>query len=156
MFSRKTRRNRIHHGGAMTDLRSKIRDKLRALTLASIATVTEDGKPWSRYVVVRGDEDLNIWFATFKGSRKTQHIHHTDEVHLNLGVTDMQTAASWIQVQGRAQILADAETKRAVWYSMLEPIFSGPEDPNFVVCKVTPYRIEYYTMNRRQPEVWEA
>ena len=140
----------------MNDLRNKIHSKMRTLTLASVATVTADGKPWCRYVVVKGDEDLNIWFATFKGSRKTQHIQQLDEVHLNLGVADMQTAASWIQIQGRAQILDDAETKRTVWYSMLEPIFNGPDDPNYVVCKVTPYRIEYYTMNRRQPEVWEA
>ena len=43
-----------------------------------------------------------------------------------------------------------------VWYDLLGSIFSGPDDPNFVVCKVTPDRIEYYTMNVPKPEIWQA
>lgn len=140
----------------MNDLKQKILDKMSELTLASFATVTEDGKPWARYVVVKADENLNIWFATFKSSRKVGQIFANPHVYLLLGVDDLPKAASWIQVQGRAEILEDAETKKNVWYNMLEPMFSGPDDPNYVVCKVTPSRIEYYVMNRQQPEVWEA
>ena len=140
----------------MDDLKTKILDKMKELTLASFATVTEDGKPWVRYVVVKADENLNIWFATFKSSRKTRQISANPEVHLVLGVSDLPAAASWVQVQGRAEMLEDSETKNAVWYSMLEPMFTGPDDPNYIVCKVTPYRIEYYTMNRRTPDIWEA
>ncbi|KPJ77315.1 MAG: hypothetical protein AMJ54_08390 [Deltaproteobacteria bacterium SG8_13] len=140
----------------MDQLKKKILDKMRGLTLASFATVAEDGKPWVRYVVVKADENMDIWFATFKTSRKVRQISAKPDVHLLLGVTDLPAAASWIQIQGRAEILDDAETKNAVWYSMLEPMFSGPDDPNYTVCKVTPSRIEYYAMNRQQPEVWEA
>ena len=140
----------------MDELHKKILEKMRELTLASFATTTRDGKPWVRYVVVKADENMNIWFATFKSSRKVDQISANPDVHLLLGVTDLPTAASWIQVQGRAEILEDAETKNAVWYNMLEPMFTGPDDPNYAVCKVTPQRIEYYTMNRQQPEVWEA
>ena len=140
----------------MEDLKQQILDKMKDLTLASFATVTEDGKPWVRYVVVKADENLNIWFATFKSSRKVRQISANQDVHLLLGVTDLATAASWIQIQGRAEILEDAKTKNAFWYNMLEPMFSGPDDPNYTVCRVRPYRIEYYVMNRQQPKVWEA
>jgi len=140
----------------MDELKKKILDKMKDLTLASLATVTEDGKPWARYVVVKADENMNIWFATFKTSRKVRQISDNPDVHLLLGVTDLPKAASWVQIQGRAEILDDAKTKNAVWYNMLEPMFSGPDDPNYRVCKVTPYRIEYFAMNRQQPEVWEA
>ena len=140
----------------MNDLKEKILDKMKELTLASFATVTEEGKPWVRYVVVKTDEDMNIWFATFKTSRKVRQISANPEVHFVLGVTDLPAAASWIQIQGKAEIFVDAETKETFWYSMLEPMFSGPDDPNYVVCKTVPYRIEYFTMNRQQPEVWEA
>ena len=125
-------------------------------TLASFATVTEDGKPWTRYVVVKADEELNIWFATFLNSRKVLQIAKNPEVHLTLGVNDPQTAVSWLQVQGKAELLEDAETKNAVWYDMLNSIFNGPDDPNYVVCKITPYRIEYYMMNMPKPEIWEG
>jgi general stress protein 26 len=140
----------------MSDIKDKILAKMKDHTLASFATISTDNQPWVRYVVVKTDDQLNIWFATFKRSRKIEHIARNPEVHLVLGVADMTTAVSWIQVQGRAEILEDAESKKAVWYNMLEPIFKGPDDPDYVVCKVNPYRIEYYTMNQRNPEVWEA
>ena len=137
-------------------LTEKIFEKMKEHTLASFATVTEDGKPWTRYVVVKGDEQLNIWFATFLNSRKTLQIAKNPEVHLTLGVSDSQTAVSWLQVQGRAEFLQDAETKNAVWFDQLGSIFSGRDDPNYVVCKVKPYRIEYFMMNMPKPEIWEG
>jgi general stress protein 26 len=140
----------------MSDLKEKILEKMKTHTLASFATVTEAHKPWTRYVVVSADDQMNIWFATFKGSRKVSQIADNPEVHLTLGVDDLQDAISWLQVEGRAEILEDAESKRTVWYDMLEPIFTGPDDPNYVVCKVAPYRIEYYTMNKKNPDVWQA
>ena len=140
----------------MSELNHKIIQKMNEHTLASFATITEDGKPWTRYVVVKADDQMNIWFGTFKNSRKINHITKNPEVHLVLGVTDPQTAVSWLQIQGRAEIFEDAKTKNAVWYDLLGSIFSGPEDPNYVVCKVTPNRIEYYTMNMPKPEIWQT
>ena len=140
----------------MSELKEKIISTMKQHTLAALATVTADNQPWTRYVVVRADDQMDIWFATFKGSRKVAQIVRNPEVHLVLGVTDMKSAVSWIQVQGKAEILEDHQSKKAVWYDMLEPVFKGPEDPSYVVCKVRPYRIEYYTMNKRKPEIWEA
>ena len=140
----------------MSALKEKILEKMKEHTLASFATVTEEGKPWTRYVVVKADEDLNIWFATFLNSRKTLQIAKNPEVHLTLGVNDPQTAVSWLQVQGRAQLFDDAKTRNTIWYDMLGSIFTGPDDPNYVVCKVTPYRIEHYMMNMPKPEIWEG
>lgn len=54
----------------MSDLKEKIASLMSAPTLAAFATVTEDNRPWVRYVVVFADDDLNIFFATFVGSRK--------------------------------------------------------------------------------------
>ena len=140
----------------MSDLKDKIFEKMKEHTLASFATVTEDGNPWTRYVVIKADEQLNIWFATFVNSRKTLQVANNPEVHLTLGVSDPQTAVSWLQVQGRAEWLTDAATKNAVWFDHLSSIFNGPDDPNYVVCKVKPYRIEYLMMNMPTPEIWQG
>jgi general stress protein 26 len=141
----------------MTELKQKILAKMKQPNLSTFATVTEEGKPWVRYVVTMADDDLNVWFATFAASRKVGQVAANPEVHLTLGVTELETAASYVQVQGTAQILTDADTKKAIWYDHLANIFSGPEDPNYVVCKVTPYRIEFNTMTPGVgPEVWEA
>lgn len=72
-------------------------------------------------------------------------------MRLNLGVSDLQTAESRVQVPGKAETLDSPAIKKAEWYSHLENIFSGPEDPNYVVCTVVPYRIEYATMQAKTP-----
>jgi general stress protein 26 len=137
-------------------LKEKILAKLTGPTLCALATVAEGGKPWVRYVTPFADEHLTIWMATFANSRKVGQMRKNPEVHLTTGVRDMQTAESYLQIQARAEILADAETKKAVWSDYLANIFSGPDDVNYVVCKITPYRIEYQSMGPAPTEVWEA
>jgi general stress protein 26 len=139
----------------MSELKKKILAKIDRPTLSALATITEDGKPWVRYVTPMADENLNIWMATFAQSRKVGQIAKNPEVHLTVGVTTMETAESYLQVQGRAEILNDDATKKAVWNDHLKGIFSGPDDPNYCVCKITPYRIEYQGMGPVPPEVWE-
>ena len=39
----------------MSDLKSKILEKMKTHTLASFATVTDARKPWTRYVVIRSN-----------------------------------------------------------------------------------------------------
>jgi general stress protein 26 len=141
----------------MAELKKKILAKMRGVTLCALATVTENGKPWVRYVTPpRMDDDMIIWIATFANSRKVKQIEKNPEVHLTTGVTSLETAESYLQIQARAEILTDGKTKKAVWFDHLQGIFSGPDDPNYCVCKVTPYRIEYHTMGPVPPEVWEA
>ena len=74
----------------MSALKEKIFEKMNEHTLASFATVTEDGKPWTHYIVVKADEELNIWFATFLNSRKALQITKNPEVHLTLGVNSLE------------------------------------------------------------------
>jgi len=140
----------------MSDLKKKIQAKIATPQLSALATITEDGKPWVRYVTPMMDHNMTIWMATFAGSRKVPHIKKNPEVHLTVGVTSMETAESYLQIQGRAEILTDVATKEAVWGDHLKGIFTGPDDPNYNVVKITPYRIEYQGMGMVPPEVWEA
>ncbi len=46
----------------MTDLKQKLAEKMRGVNLWSLATVTQDHRPWVRYVVpTRIDDDLTVW-----------------------------------------------------------------------------------------------
>ena len=138
------------------ELKKKILAKLTGPTLCALATLTEDCKPWVRYVTPFADENLTLWMATFLGSRKVAQIKKNPEVHLTTGVATLETAESYLQIQGRAEILTDEATRKTVWFDQLRNIFSGPDDPNYAVCKITPYRIEYQSMGMVPPEVWEA
>jgi general stress protein 26 len=140
---------------ANQDLKQKIMAKLSGPTLCALGTLTEDGKPWVRYVTPFADENLTIWMATFINSRKVGQIKKNPEVHLTTGVATMETAESYLQIQGKAEILTDQVTKKAVWNDYLKEIFTGPDDPNYVVCKITPYRIEFQGRGMVPPEIWE-
>ncbi len=141
----------------MDSLKSKIQSLMATPTLASFATITDKGNPWVRYVVVKSDEALNIYFATFAGSRKVAQIAANNSVHLTLGGGNPANPAPYLQVAGRAAILTDAASKKAVWYDHLENVFNGPDDPNYHVCQITPQRIEYTVPGPgNQPEVWEG
>ena len=141
----------------MSALKEKILAKMNEPTMAVFATTTEDGKPWARYVVVFADQDLTIWFATFTASRKIGQIEKNPEVHLTLGAVDPMNSESYLQIQGKAEILTDAETKQAIWYEHLQNVFAGPEDPAYCVCKVVPYQIEFTVAKPgHPPEIWTA
>jgi general stress protein 26 len=139
----------------MSELKQKILSKFQGPTLSALSTIMEDGKPWVRYVTPFADENLTFWMATFIHSRKVDQIRNNPEVHITTGVVDPQTADYYLQIQGRAEVLTDEETKKRVWFDELNGIFSGPGDPNYCVCKITPYRVEIQEMGMNPPEVLE-
>lgn len=138
----------------MSTLKEKILDIVSQPHLAGFATITADGKPWVRYVVAHGDDNLTLRFATDKRSRKVAHIQKTPEVHLNAGVTDPANARTYVQIQGTAQFVTDQGERNAFWHDDLKKYFSGPADPNYGIVMVTACRIELYTMGTLEPEVW--
>ncbi len=139
----------------MSNINDKIKAVVQSHQLASLATITEDGKPWTRYVMVTGKDDLKISIATAIKSRKIGQIQKNPAVHLNFGVTSIQSAECYVQVEGDAEVKTDATTLEANWNEHLKAYFSGPEDKNYAIIEVTPSRIEYWTMMSMKPEVWE-
>ena len=139
----------------MSDLAQRIFTIIKEPYLASFATITEDGKPWVRYVTPHASEDLTIRFSTFIGSRKVAQIKKNPEVHLTCGVTDPATAQTYLQIQGKAELSTDKAEREAFWNDYLKRYFKGPDDPNYAIIIVKPYRIELYTMGNFKPEVWK-
>jgi general stress protein 26 len=138
------------------DLKQRILDILKQLQLSSLATVTEDGKPWVRYVMAVADDDLTLRCATFVNARKVAQIQNNPEVHLTCGVSDPTVMKSYLQVQARSRRATDEAERKAFWNDSLGGIFTGPDDPNYAVLVMKAYRIEHCTPGSPQPEVWEA
>lgn len=138
----------------MTDLKQRILDIIHKPQLASLATMTEQGNPWVRYVVTVGDGDLTLRCATFAGSRKVSQIENDPNVHVTCGVTSLQEMQPYLQIQGQASVTTDKEERHAFWNDLLAPIFDGPDDPNYSIVIIRPYRIEYCTPGSYEPEVW--
>ncbi len=140
----------------MSDLKERILKILQQPQLTGLATVTQDGKPWVRYVMTVATPDLTIRCATFVSARKVKQIQKNPEVHLTCGVTDPRNIAPYLQIQGRATLNTAKDARHAFWSDMLAPIFSGPDDPNYGVLEIKPYYIEYSSPGSHEPEVWTA
>jgi len=136
------------------DLRERIFNVMKEYPLAVLATVTPDGKPWARYVMIDADPDLSIRFATTLHSRKVVHIQQNPEVHITCGAALVDSLAPYLQIEGKATVLREEGLRRRMWTETLKKYFTGPDDPDYCVGLVEPYRIEYYHLTVT-PEVWE-
>jgi len=139
----------------MSTLKERIAAIMAPLQLSAVATIAE-GKPWVRYVMTVGGDDLSLRLATFAGSRKVAQIAANPEVHVTLGVSNPANMTPYLQIQGRARFSTEASERHGFWSEMLANYFSGPDDPNYGVVVVTPYRIELANAGVPTPEVWTA
>ena len=140
----------------MSELKELILRIIKRPNLAGLATITADGKPWVRYVMTVGNDDMELRCAVFNASRKVKQIEVDPEVHLMLGVTDPLKMDTYLQIQARAHHTTDEAERPALWNPMLESIFDGPDDPKYGVLVMKAYRIESCTPPALEPEVWEA
>lgn len=139
----------------MSELKDRIQQGLSQLQLASFSTLTVDGLPWTRHVMICADDDLTIRFGTFADSRKVSQINNNKEVHLTCGVLDPIEMRPYYQIQGRAEVVLDPVEKEAFWNPALASYFKASDDPDYAVVVIKPYRIELYTPPALQPEVLE-
>lgn len=138
----------------MPDLKGRIYSVAKDLQLINFATVTEDGKPWVRYVMGKADDHLVLRFCAHSGTRKIGQIRKNPHVHISLGVSSLETARHWLQIEGVAEISTARDERHAFWFDELKNYFSGPDDPDYRIIIVKPSRIEFGTMGNRKPEVW--
>jgi general stress protein 26 len=122
--------------------------------LASLATVTENGEPWVRYVTGTIRDDMTIRVATSLQSRKVAHVQAKPHVHLICGNIDPSVDAPYFQIQGTAEIATDMEEKQAVWHEDLAYYFQTLENPDWCVLKIHPRRITVHSMTTMDAEVW--
>jgi general stress protein 26 len=139
----------------MNDLKKRAYELAKDFQLINLATITEDGKPWVRYVSGKADEDLFIRFCTFLGSDKVREMKKNPNVHISLGAAG-HSAANWLQIAGTAEISTTKTEREAFWQDMFKRFFSGPDDPYFCVVIVKPMRIELASISSKAPEVWTA
>ncbi len=137
-------------------LKEKILKIAKQYPIASIGSITAEGNPWVRYMATEIDEELNLWTTSFASSRKISQIEKNDNVHAALGADPACWQKPYINMAGKAEILIDPEVKKKYWNDMLSQFFTGPDDPNYVVIKITPKVIEYMCADTTQPEIYEV
>ncbi len=137
----------------MPDVFNVIKKILDEPILCSFSTITNDGKPWVRYVMAHADKNLLIRFPTHVSDRKVQQIELNNEVHLTCGITDPSVFKPYLQIQGTALLIEDKKIKHDLWNDQMERVFKGPDDEDYGVIEVTPYSIELCEVGKKKTDV---
>ena len=138
----------------MSNLKDRILNVFKGPCLSGLATITKDGLPWVRYVMVEASDDLTFRCSSFVNARKVAQIESNPEAHLTCGIEKPTDMGPYLQIQGLAKFSTDREARHAFWSDRLSAVFNGPDDPNYGVFTIKAYRIEVCQVGSN-PEIWE-
>lgn len=88
--------------------------------------------------------------------RKVAQIKKNNNIHITVGGDPKNWQVPYMNIQAEASVSTDLETKKKCWSDMLKQFFSGPEDPNYAVIKISPQVIEYMSPGAHEPEIYVA
>ncbi len=120
--------------------------------VAAVATVQEGG-PAVRFMALMGLGDLTMVGATMKATRKVEQILKNPGVALTIW-SGRNFGDPYVTILGEAKVYDDLETKKKFWDPKLESYFRTPDNPDYVMIKFIPHRIEYY--HDMTMDVWEG
>lgn len=114
---------------------------LRDQRLGVLTTVAPDGTLVARPMALQEVEfDGDLWFFAERTSRKLDHVAAHPGVNVAVG-----SGATWVSVAGTAQVVDDAEKKRALWSAGVEAwLPDGPDSPQAVLLRVRAESAEYW------------
>jgi len=126
---------------------------LKESYVGTMATIQEN-KPHTRYMTFFNDEFI-LYTVTSKQTEKVDELEANPHTHILIGYEGEGFGDDFLEIQGTVTISSDETMKEKVWNKMLKPWFSGPEDPNLIVLKVTPDTIRLMNKKGEEPKVIE-
>lgn len=133
-------------------LESQIEQALKANKFGSFGTV-ENGGPKVRYMAIY-HEGLTIYLATDRKTHKVEELHNNPKAALLLGFEQGGTG-DIVEIEGEATVSSEESLKSKVWRDDFKQYLNGPDDPDYVVIKLTPSRIEFISKGSDR-QVWTA
>lgn len=127
----------------MTDsLKHKIDHLFQNHTIGTLATI-EGGKPYSRFMLYY-PENLTLYTATSIKTHKVDALKQNPNVHVLLGLAGAGHEGAYCEIEATVSTEDSAEKKEAVWNDKLNKWLDGPNDPNYLLLRLTPTRIRYF------------
>ncbi len=123
------------------------------------ALATVDGDVPRVRIVHPTWEGETLWFATGASSAKIRQLRANPNVDIQFQVGPPDFVH--VMVRGKAEVVTDAAEKKRVWdvidYDLGQFWSGGPDDPNYMLVKVTPTRVELSKMfGSTDKPVWRA
>lgn len=118
-------------------------DKIKAIRVAMLCTMEEDGSHRSRPMYTQ-DQNFSgtIWFYTYEDSHKVLEVEKEREV--NLAYSEPQKNI-FVSVSGTARVVKDRAMLEKYWNKSLEAWFpDGLETPGICLLAVDTHYAEYW------------
>jgi general stress protein 26 len=137
------------------NLKEKVKNVFNQFGLFILST-SESNTPRSRYMSGLMRDDLSIRGVTNLSSQKVSTIRNNPNVCCLCAIDPTKFDSPTVIISGKASILDDPEIKRDYWGDGLKRFFTGPDDPDYAVYRISPVRVEYYAPFALKPEVIEV
>jgi len=122
---------------------------LKESAVGTMATIQQN-KPHSRYMTFFSEE-FTLYTATSKHTEKVDELEVNPHTHILIGYEGKGMGDEYLEIEGTVGISDDESVKEKVWNKHLKPWFSGPEDPNLVILKVSPDSIRLMNKKGEDP-----
>jgi general stress protein 26 len=121
----------------------KLRELIKDIEFAMLATVEEDGTLRSRPMATQKVEfDGDLWFFTRASAPKVDEVEREHNVNVSYASPEKQR---YVSVSGRANVVRDRKKIEELWSPELKAWFpKGLEDPDIALLKVSVERAEYW------------
>ena len=134
-----------------SQLEQNIIKALDANPYCAFATV-EGSKPKVRYMALY-HEGLQLHLATDRKTHKVEELQENPHVFILAGY-EAGGSKEVLEIQGTAELTKNDRLRKDLWNDDLKQWFNGPEDPDYMVLDIDPYRIEY-TPQGGERFIWE-
>ncbi|RMG58667.1 MAG: hypothetical protein D6713_07165 [Deltaproteobacteria bacterium] len=136
-----------------------MKDQVRRLfdddgELIVLGTVEGD-TPFVRYMIGHADDDLNVYFATYRGTRKVSQLEANPKVCFVVGGDPTDWRKPYARFFGTCERVDDLEMKKKLWRPLYANFFSGPEDENFTLFVIRPEKVEFMLPAENRVEIIE-
>ena len=121
--------------------------------VGTMATIQQN-KPHSRYMTFFSDE-FTLYTATSKQTHKVDELEVNPHTHILIGYEGEGVGDEFLEIEGTVTISSDEQVKEKMWNKHLEPWFSGPEDPDLIILKVSPDSMRLMNKKGEEPKVIE-
>jgi general stress protein 26 len=137
---------------SFAEIEGEFRRRISKIIYCTVATVDRAGRPRSRIMHPVWEGHI-CWMATQRGSFKGRHLARNPYVSLSYWDANQEQ----VYADCFAEWIDDAAEKLRVWdvfkstppplgYDLASIFRQGPDAPNYGLLKLTPWRIELYSL----------
>ncbi|WP_156509951.1 pyridoxamine 5'-phosphate oxidase family protein [Rossellomorea aquimaris] len=131
-------------------LKDQVLELLSHHKTGTLATI-RDGKPYSRFMMFYHDE-LTLYTATNEHAHKAVDISQNPHVHILLGYDRDSNHEHYVEIEATAEVEESEELKHKFWNEELKAWIPSPDDPEYMLLKLTPKTILYYEKPGKEPQ----